>query len=61
METQKEYVVRKLNQHVFNHSAIKQETKISRDTLWRIKKGQTSNPSSSTLQVLENYFRAVAD
>ena len=61
MESQKDYVVRKLQSDEFNHSTISKLLRISRDTLCRIEKGVTKNPSSRTVEVLHNYFRKVGD
>lgn len=56
-ETPREYVVRKLKEPIFNHSAISLKTNVSRDTLVRIETNITKNPSSRTIEVLYRFFK----
>ncbi|MDI3349233.1 hypothetical protein PIGBHMHK_00671 [Mycoplasmopsis arginini] len=61
METQKDYVIRKLKSDFFNHTAIADALNINRDTLYRIEKGITKNPSSRTIEVLYKHFKESGD
>ena len=59
METQKDYIIRKLKSDLFNRSTIAKQVDISRDTLCRIENGTTKNPGNRTIEVLFNYFKKV--
>ena len=61
MESQIEYVIRKLEEPVINRTAIAKETKVSRDTLDRIANGATKNPGARTIEALYNYFKKLGD
>jgi len=61
MESQHEYVVRKLNDKVFNILEVSKQSKVSRDTCMRIRSMDTKNPGTRTVQALYDYFKALAD
>lgn len=61
MESQMEYVIRKLHSPVFNRSTIARESKVSRDTLDRISNGLTKNPGIRTIEALYDYFKKTGD
>jgi len=61
MESQQEYVFRKLNANQFNLAEAARSTDIKRDTIRKIKDGVTKNPGTRTVQALYDYFKSLAD
>lgn len=61
MESQHEYVIRKLKSPVFNHSKVAEAVGVSRDTLLKIESKTTKNPSSRTIEVLFNFFKQLGE
>lgn len=60
METQHEYVVRKLASAELNLSEVARQNGIDRVTLIKIRDGETKNPGVRTIQPLFDYFKALS-
>jgi transcriptional regulator with XRE-family HTH domain len=61
METQQEYVIRKLGSPEFNIAEVARQIGIDRVTLIRIRDGDTKNPGARTIQPLYDYFKALSE
>lgn len=61
METQHEYVVRKLASPYLNLSEVARQLGIDRLTLIKIRDGETRNPGVRTIQPLFYYLKALSE
>jgi len=59
IETNLKYVLRKLQNPAYKHVEIVRQTGIGKATLSDLKNGKNTDPSSSTVEKLVEYFREV--
>ncbi len=61
VETQYQYVIRKLNEKKLRISKISEELGLNLNTLYAIQTGTSKNPSVHTIQALHDYFRKAGE
>lgn len=61
METEREYVIRKLSTKELNLAEVARINNMDRLTLRKIRDGETKNPGARTIDALYKYFKALSE
>jgi hypothetical protein len=61
IETELDYVIRKLNDEATNILVTSEKTEVNRAALIRIKNGDSKDPGFKVVQKLYKYFKSLAD
>jgi len=61
VETQYQYVIRKLNEKKLRIAKIAEDLKLNINTIYAIQSKSSKNPSVHTIQALHDYFRKAGE